>query len=545
MELRIKIKKPLLLVVLALMLSLGFKPYDDLFEFSKNMEIFNSAYKAVGKNYVDEVNPGELMRKGLDAMFESLDPYTNFFSESQAEEALIERNREYGGVGCRTIMKNKLPLVTDVFEGYAFAKADVRPGDYILSVEGQSLEGKSQADLSALMRGAPNTKFNIVIKRGSTELPKEITRQQVRTKNVPYFGMINSAVGYIKLESFGENCSSEVTDAFLKLKAKGMTKVILDLRDNGGGLLNEAVNIIGLFTGPGKVVVTMRGKNAENNRDWKTSNPTFDTEIPVVVLVNGQSASASEVVSGGLQDLDRAVIIGRNSFGKGLVQNYINLPYRTQMKVTIAKYYCPSGRCVQLRDYSKRNTDGSAQEIPVDKRKLFTTTKGRKVYDGGGVQPDIKVDEFGGQSLFKTMIDELYFFDFANEYRTKNDSISNANEFKLSNLEIENFKNWSSNKLFLNVKNKLVEDMGKATGDKDYAKEFYNSSETETSLKNLITSKMKNMDKLIKYRLEHEILKRYFLETAMYKHGFDADPDLLMAIETLEDNSKYTKLLTP
>lgn len=545
MDSKAKLRKPLMLVAVALLLSLGFKPYDEFFEFSKNMEIFNNAYKTVGKNYVDEVNPGDLMRKGLDAMFESLDPYTNFFSESQAEEALIERNKEYGGVGCRTIPKNKYPLVLEVFEGYAFAKADVRPGDVIISVEGQNLEGKSQSDLSALMRGAPNTKFKMVIKRGTQELTKEITRQQVRSKSVPFYGMAGSGIGYIKLDAFGENCSSEITDAFLKLKTKGMTRLILDLRNNGGGLLNEAVNIIGLFTGPGKTVVTMRGKNAENNRDWKTSNAVYDSEIPLVVLVNNQSASASEVVSGGLQDLDRAVIIGRNSFGKGLVQNYVNLPYRTQMKITIAKYYCPSGRCVQLKDYSKRNADGSAQEIPVDKRKQFTTLKGRKVYDGGGVKPDIVVDEFGGQSLFKTMVDELYFFDYANDYRNKKDTILDAEHFSLSQTEIEQFKTSGINRLFESLKNRMTEEMTKSTGDKEFAVAFYSKPETETSIKNMIGSKIKTMDKLIKFRLEQEILKRYFLEEAMYKNGFDADPDLLLAIELINDNNKYQKILNP
>ncbi len=546
MEIRIRIRKHLVIAIAAFLLSSGFRIYDELFEYSKNLEIFSAAYKEVGKNFVDEQDPGKLMRKGLDAMLASLDPYTNYYSESQAEEALMDRQGEYSGMGCRVILRKNYPVVSEVFGGYAFSKADIRPGDILKILSGQDMRNKTISDVSLFLRGATNTDVAVTIVREGISMDKNVTRLQVRSKNVPFFGMADEQTGYIKLETFGQNCASEIQNALVSLNKDGKMKyAVLDLRENGGGLLHEAVGIVGLFTGQGKLVVNMKGRTPGSNKEWITPSASAFTGLPLAVLVNNHSASASEVVSGSLQDMDRAVIVGRNSFGKGLVQNYFQLPYRTQMKITTAKYYTPSGRCIQLLDYSHRNADGSVGSVPDSLKKAFKTNNGRKVFDGGGIRPDLMVDEFAGQPLLKVMNDELMLFDYANHYRNTHESIASAKDFKLNKDEIDQFIEETSTALNKIILEKLKKNMSQSLGDTTLANSIIERAGLYASLKTEISEKLKAFKKPITYRLQQEILQRFYFDDALYESSFVGDPDLETALNVLHDGAKYQKILQP
>lgn len=546
MEVRIKLTRPIILIALTFFLTAGFRIHDDLFEYSKNLEIFNAAYKEVGKNFVDDVKPGDLMRKGLDAMLESLDPYTVYYSETQAEEALIERQGEYSGVGCRVIIRDNYPVVSVVFPDYAFSKADIRCGDILKTISGRDMRNKTSSDVAVFLRGSANTTLNLTIEREGKLIEKTITRLQVRTKNVPYFGMIYEQTAYVKLNQFDQNAASEIQNALVNLNKTGKVKhIVLDLRDNGGGLLHEAVNIVGLFIGPGKLVVNMKGRTKESVRAWNTSAGSSFENTPLTVLVNSHSASASEVVSGSLQDLDRAVIVGRNSFGKGLVQNYFQLPYRTQMKITTAKYYTPSGRCIQLRDYRHRNSDGSASSIPDSLRKSYKTLNGRKVYDGGGIKPDLIVDEFDGQPLLKLMVDEQLLFDFVNHYRNSHEAIAPAMEFKLTKADLVNFKKEASEKLLKIIQKKLRNALYASIQDSALVNDLVKTEVFTARLQSEISSKIASFENALNYRLAHEIVSRYYGEAELYQSSFSGDPDIKAALGIWNDASSYKRILNP
>jgi len=544
MEIRIRIPKTALLALAALFLSTGYKTYDNLFEYSKNLEIFATAYKQVGTNFVDDVNPGTLMRKGLDAMLASLDPYTNYYSESQTEEAMIERQGEYGGVGCRIVIKDNYPVVSEVFRGFAFSKADIRQGDILRRIAGQDMAGKTTNDVGAFLRGAPNTTVTVTLERAGKQMEKTVTRVSVRTKNVPYYGMVNPQTGYVKLDEFGSNCGQEIENAVLTLKKnEGIQNLILDLRDNGGGLLAEAVKIVGLFVGEGKLVVDMRGRTPESNRKWITERPAIAADLKLIVLVNAKSASASEIVSGSLQDMDRAVIIGRNSFGKGLVQNFFQLPFRTQMKITTSKYYTPSGRCIQRLDYSKRNADGSAGSVPDSLRKAFKTNAGRTVYDGGGIRPDIAVDEFGGESLLKYIVEEQLLFDYANTYRNNHETLTEDAPIP-TDAEYNAFETECVSKLSGLLRKKIQELLLKNIPDADLVKTIMagmSDAQIAASLKEHIS----HFRTTLRFRLGLEIVNRYNNDEQYHKFMFAGDPDMAAALNIIGNTEAYSKLLKP
>jgi len=419
---RVYLPKWVLLSFFALLLSTGAKWSEDLFEYSKNIEIFSSVYKEVIEAYVDEIPPAQLREAAVKNMLKSLDPYTVFFNEYQAEEALIERYGEYGGVGCHVIERDGLPMVSQIIKGFGFYNAGIRLGDRVYKVGKMDLTDQPVDEMMQYFRGTPNSKFKVTIIRGSDTLVKEVTRSRIETKSVSNFGFIDSnsngnfkGIGYIKLDEFGRDCSKEIEIALNKLiESKKLEGLILDLRDNGGGLLNEAVNIVGFFTEKNLTIVNLIGKNYKGPSNWKTSQNPIAPNLPLAVLVNNKSASASEVVSGSLQDLDRAVIIGQNSFGKGLVQNYQNLPYRTQMKLTTARYYTPSGRCIQRLHYENKDASGNAKILKKEEKKSFKTKNGRTVYEGGGIDPDILTDALQGASMLQWLKDKYVIFDWAN-----------------------------------------------------------------------------------------------------------------------------------
>jgi carboxyl-terminal processing protease len=535
--------KHIYLILVACGLMLSFKVQDSFFEISKNIEIFTNVYKELNENYVDDIQPGTVMKKGIDAMLNELDPYTNFFSENQAEKALIDRNGEYGGVGCRVKLREKQVIVWEVFPDYAFAKADVREGDILKSINGVPLYGKDMDDVSVLLRGSSNSVFELTLTREGRDMTKNINRMQVVTKSVPYYGKLNASTGYIHLSTFGREAASEISNAILVMdKDEKTTGIILDLRDNGGGLLDEAVNIIGLFVGDGKTVVNMRGKSAKNTRDWKTMMKGVALEKRLTILVNSRSASASEVVSASIQDLDRGVVLGQTSFGKGLVQNYINLPYRTQLKVTTAKYYTPSGRCVQKLDYAKRSEDGSVGAMPDSLRRIYKTAIGRKVMDGGGVTPDVPLEANGGLGIFKQLEKYWISFDFVNRYRNSHENLDKI-DF-LTTADLNEFINNAATILAKEMGDNYKKQMSKDFDNELFANDIWNSTGFSKSMEKKTKDLLEKNRLVLQFLLENEIIKRYHKPELEYKKLFAADPEVLKAMEVMQ-STKYNDLLKP
>ncbi len=532
---------------------LSFKAVNNVtnyFEISKNLDIFASVYREVNTYYVDDVDAGKLMKKGIDEMLNSLDPYTNYFSEAEAEDFRFQMTGQYGGIGAQIGTKGDYIMVTDPYEGYPAQKEDMRAGDIIIDIEGKSTKGKNTSDISKLLKGSPGTKVKITIKReGEGELIKTLTRQEIHINNVPYSGMINDHTGYIRLASFTNDAGKEVKDALVELKKNsGLNSVILDVRGNPGGLLHESVNIVNVFIPQNQEVVSTRGKVNEWDKSYKTLNPAIDTEIPLVVLTNRSSASASEIVSGSIQDLDRGVVIGLKTFGKGLVQSTRQLSYNTQMKVTTAKYYTPSGRCIQALDYSHRNEDGSVGAVPDSLKKEFKTKSGRKVYDGGGVDPDVVVTHSSYSKLAESLISKQLIFDFATLYRLKHDKIVSAKEFHITDLEFDDFKKFIAGKDYdyMTASEKaLVEFKKKAEEEKyfDAIKDQY-----EILNKNLKHDKdadlVKNKTEITEL-LEEEIARRYYFQKARYEASFKNDEDVQEALKVFADKARYESLLKP
>lgn len=541
----IKIPKWLMLCILAFFLSSGARMVNDLFEFSKNLEIFAAVYKEVGDKYVDEVPPGKLVKTAISSMLSSLDPYTVFFSEYQAEEALIERQGEYGGVGCQVIYRNDYPVVSEVFEGYAFDKAGIKIGDIVTGIikdnETISLKNKSQEEVFQNFRGAPNTVIEITILRGNQILNKKITRVNVKSKNVPFAGMISSNIGYIKLDEFGQKCSDEIETELKKLMSTTQLKgLVLDLRNNGGGLLNEAVDIVRLFVGNNQLVVTLKGKNEDGPKKWLTSGPAIAPDLPLLVLVNKNSASASEVVSGSLQDLDRAVIVGQTSFGKGLVQNYSNLPYRTQMKITTARYHTPSGRCIQKLQYAEKDENGKATVKKTEEKIAFKTANGRTVFEAGGVDPDIFFPLFGGANLIQWFDKENFIFDWANQFTQNNLNLSvnildqfitsDFDKFISQNAPKQMQKNWQMQLKKQGIDSIWIKQMGLFTLD-------------EKKLNTVLSTGIKSNFDIIANQLKLAIYKRILKNEEYYSNALKIDAEIKKSIEILNAPERIKMIL--
>jgi carboxyl-terminal processing protease len=422
---------------------------DDYFEISRNMDIFATLFRELNIYYVDEVKPGDLMKKGIDSMLESLDPYTNYIPESEVEDYRFMTTGQYGGIGALIGQKGDNVVITDPYEGYPAQKADLRAGDVILEIDGKSIKGKKYDEISKILKGQPKTPVKLLVKREGEPAPieKTVMRDEIKINSVPYFGMLDNEIGYIRLTGFTDNAGGEVRDALLELKSKNNVKsLVLDLRGNPGGLLNEAVNITNIFVNKGVDVVNTKGKVKEWDKTYKALNNPVDVDIPLVVLVNSGSASASEIVSGSIQDLDRGIIIGQRTFGKGLVQTTRPLSYNAQMKVTTAKYYIPSGRCIQALDYTHRNEDGSVGKVPDSLVSEFKTKNGRIVYDGGGVSPDFATETQYLSNIAQSLLTKQLIFDYATLYRVKNPTISSARSYRISDQEYNEFVAWLSDK---------------------------------------------------------------------------------------------------
>lgn len=518
------------------------------FEISKNLDIFATLFREINTYYVDDVDVGKLMRKGIDEMLNSLDPYTNYISEAEIEDFRFQMTGQYGGIGAQVGQKGDYVVITDPYEGFPAQKEDLRAGDVILEIEGKSTKNKTTSDISKLLKGQPGTKVKLKIKReGAGELDKVLTREEIHVKNVPYFGMINNEIGYIKLQSFTNDAGKEVKDALVELKKNsGLKGVILDVRGNPGGLLHESVNIVNVFVAQGQEVVSTRGKVKEWDKVYRTLNPAVDTEIPLVVLTNRGSASASEIVSGSIQDLDRGVVIGQKTFGKGLVQSTRPLSYNTQLKVTTAKYYTPSGRCIQALDYSHRNEDGSVGAVPDSLKKEFKTKSGRKVFDGGGVDPDIVVKQEPLSKIAESLLMKQLIFDFATLYRSKHDKIPGSKEFALTDAEFNEFKTFVANKDYgyATESEKALEDLKKKAQEEKYFDAIASTYEQlRDKLKHDKESDIEKNKKEIVDLLEEEITRRYYFQKARYESSFAHDEDVQEALKLFSDKSRYQQIL--
>ena len=545
----IKTRKWLIIMVLAVVGLAANRKTDHgkYFEISKNIEIFTNLYKELNTYYVDDVDPSKLMRTGVDAMLNSLDPYTNYISESDIEGYRYITEGKYNGVGAAFDKTMDFVFITDVFDSSPAQKAGLKPGDKILAVDGKSAINRSVDEVGDILKGAAGTDVELTINRpqlnGSDKNMKiKVVRDEVTEQNVPYYGMLNDQVGYVVLTTFTRDAGENVKKAFVELKEKNpnIKGVIFDLRDNGGGLLNEAVNICNIWIPKGEMVVTTKGKVVDWDRSFKTLNPSVDEQMPIVVLVDKGTASASEIVSGTLQDYDRAVVMGQRSYGKGLVQNMRDIGYNSKLKLTTAKYYVPSGRCIQAVSYDK----GKPVEVADSVRAVFKTRAGRTVLDGGGIKPDVLLNKSGDFGLMKTLKEKFLLFDYVTMFTLKNEKIEEPEKFRFTQfddfVEFLNKKNFQydseSEKLLKKLKEEAVKDKYSATIEGELkAIETKIKSDKKNDL-------LKHKDEIID-EIEREIIARYYYEKGKIKIALRNDIEIQEAIKVLGDAPRYKTLL--
>lgn len=541
------------LVVIASFLAISSNSNTSYFEISKNLDIYATLYKELNTYYVDELEPSKLIQTSIHSMLSSLDPYTNFISEADMEGYKLQTTGKYGGVGALIRVVDNYVVISEPYKGFAADKYGLQAGDKIIEVEGNSTEGKNTEDISKLLKGQAGTKVNLTVSRlqkdgTEKDISVEIEREEIKINNVSYYGMVSDDIGFIRLSNFTQKAGQEVRDALVELKKNEKLKgVILDLRGNPGGLLNEAVNVSNVFIDKGQEIVSTKGKVSEWDKTFKTVNNAEDVEIPLAVLINSESASASEIVSGSIQDLDRGVIIGERSFGKGLVQTTRSLSYNTKLKVTTAKYYIPSGRCIQAINYAEKNEDGSVAKIPDSLQTAFKTSKGRLVYDGGGILPDIHVDQTMMSNITLSLLRKNYIFNYATLYKVNNTSITAAKQFKLSDNDYENFINFLKGKDYdyATDSEKLLDKLKEASKDEKY----YDAIESE--LENLTLKIKHDKEKDLKKHkdqistfLKEEIASRYYLAEGRIEASFDSDDYVKKAIEVLHNESEYNNILS-
>ena len=544
---KIKITLVAITVIIASFLSVSFT--DNYFEIAKNLDIFTSLYKELNTYYVDETDPGKLMKKGIDAMLKSLDPYTTYIPESEIEDFRFMTTGQYGGIGAIITKRGDYVFISEPYEGFPAQKAGLMAGDIILEINGVSAKGKTTEDVSKVLKGQPNTSVTLLMERKNQDKPFEVSfdREKVTVKSVPYSGFVADGIGYIKLRSFTRNCGKDIKKALVNLKKEQELKgLILDLRGNPGGLLNESVNISNIFVEGGEEIVSTKGKIKEWEKVYKATQKAEDTKTPLVVLINQSSASASEIVSGVMQDLDRGVIIGSRSFGKGLVQQSRKLSYNTQLKVTIAKYYTPSGRCIQALDYSNRNKDGSVGKIQDSLKTAFKTKNGRTVYDGGGIEPDIEVEQEKIGNITISLIRKRLIFDYATDYRFSHDSIASADKFQFSDENFVDFQSFLSDKEYeyTTETEDVVEKLKKIAEEEFYFKEI--ATEYNALIAKLEVNKKDDLNKFkseIKELITSEIVSRYYYQKGRIIATLQFDKDVKEAIKVLKDKKRYDNIL--
>lgn len=524
---------------------------DNRFEVSKNLDIFNALVKEVEMFYVDSVDVEKTVRRGINAMLGGLDPYTVYYPEQDMDELKIMTTGEYGGIGSYIRERKEGGVyITEPFEGMPAALAGLKAGDRILAIDTVDTRKKTSSEVSELLKGVPNTKMVLKIQRPNEKKPREVelVRKQILVDQVTYYGVRGDGVGYIYLKGFTDKSAQEVKNALEDLKKNHQIKsLILDLRNNGGGLLESAAQIVGMFVPKGKEVVTTKGKISQWNRTYRTSNEPIDTVMPMAVLINGSSASAAEIVSGALQDMDRAVLVGQRSFGKGLVQSTRELPYEGRLKVTMSKYYIPSGRCIQQMDYTHRKADGSVDVIPDSLTSVFYTSKGRPVRDGGGVRPEFEVEEEEMPTMMYYLATDFILLDFVTDWAQKHKTIPAVEEFTVSDADFEAFKNYAKEKNFTYDRQsekilKNLKDVAKFEGYTDSDSTIF--KELESRLTPDLERDFNRYKDQIKKLMTSEIVKRYYFQKGELLESLKEDKVLDKAIEVLGDKDLYTKTLS-
>jgi carboxyl-terminal processing protease len=529
-------------------LSFGFA--DNYFELSKNLDIFSTLLKELNTYYVDDTKPGELMKTGIDAMLLSLDPYTNYIPESAIEDYRFMTTGQYGGIGALIHKDSNNIVISEPYEGFPAFKAGLKAGDVLLKVDENMVEGKTSSEISDLLKGQAGTPLSVTIMRPQINEPlvREIIRENIKIKDVPYYKMLDSTVGYIKLTGFTQTASKEFIAAFTALKEEGMQELIFDLRGNGGGLLIEAVDIVNAFIPKNKKVVETRGKLEKWDAVYTTRKEPVDTEIPIALLVDGGSASASEIVSGTLQDYDRAVVVGKQTFGKGLVQQTRPLSYNAQLKVTVAKYYIPSGRCIQRLDYSNKDDRGKAQVVPDSLIGSFKTLiNNRPVQDGKGINPDIFTEDENMGMITVTLMRRLHIFNYATKYYLSHPTIATPKKFELNDTEYSAFIDFLKYKeyKYSTQSETILKELKKVAESEKY----FTDAEKEYAalLKKLTPDNKSDLLKFkteIKLILENEIISRYYYQNGRIEQSLNTDPDVRQAIELLKNKKKYNEILT-
>lgn len=545
----------LLAAVLVAVAFFSFKSGDDRnFQIAKNLDTFNSIVKELDMFYVDTLDPNKTVREGIDYMLSSLDPYTEYYPEDDQAELQQMLNASFGGIGSLITYNQKLKrsMIAEPFEGTPAAKVGLKAGDILMEIDGKDLAGKNNQEVSQMLRGAVGTSFKLKVERpdekgGTRPLEFDIVRQTIQTPMIPYDTIFNKNVGYINLSTFSGTPSKDFKKTFLKLKKKGITSLVIDLRGNGGGRLEEAVEIANFFLPRGKVIVTTKGKTKQASNTYKTLREPLDLDIPITVLVNGATASASEILSGAFQDFDRAVIVGSRTFGKGLVQTTRPLPYGGVMKLTTSKYYIPSGRCVQAIDYKHRNEDGSVGTIPDSLTTVFHTAAGREVRDGGGVMPDIEVKQEKLPNILFYLVRDNLIFDYATQYCLKHPSIPSPQEFKVTDADYNDFKAMVKKADFKydQQSEKIMKTLKEAAKFEGYLDEA--SEEIKALEKKLTHNLDRDLDyfsKDIRSMIADEIIKRYYYTRGGIIQQLKDDDGLQAALKILADPVKYKETLS-
>ena len=540
-------KLKIIIISLVVLIS-SFSFTDSYFEVAKNLDIFTTVYRELNNYYVDETDPGKLMKTAIDKMLKSLDPYTNYIPESEIEDFKFMTTGQYGGIGAVITKRKDFVFISEPYEGFPAQKAGLMAGDKILKIDGESAKGKNTEEVSKALKGQPNTEVELLIERPYEEKAFTVNfkRQKISVKSVPFYSYIDDGIGYIKLRSFTRDCSQDVKNALLELKKKGELRgLILDLRNNPGGLLNESVSIVNLFVEKGQEVVSTKGKIKSWDKIYKAYKAPIDLKTPIIVLINQSSASASEIVAGAIQDLDRGVVIGQRSFGKGLVQQTKKLSYNAQLKLTVAKYYIPSGRCIQALDYSNRNDDGSVGKVPDSLMTAFKTKNGRTVFDGGGIKPDIEVEQDVLSNLIISLIRERLFFDYATLYKYKNSSIDSI--FRISDNDFASFKDFLSDKSYdyKTETEKAIEAL-KTTSEKE---NYFNLLQPQyiDLFDEFELNKKNDLDRnkqIINEILSEEISSRYFYQEGRIRTSIEYDKEIKEAIKHLKQKDLYNSILS-
>ena len=544
-------KKKIKLIILAITLvitsfvSFGFA--DNYFEIAKHLDIFTTLYKELNTFYVDETIPGDLMKKGIDEMLKSLDPYTTYIPESEIEDFKFMTTGQYGGIGAIITKIDDYVIISEPYEGFPAQKSGLMAGDKILEINGLSAKDKTTDEVSKVLKGQPNTSVTLLIERKNRNSSFEVTfdREKVSVPSIPYSAYIKEGIGYIRLRSFTRNCSAELKSAIIELKKQQDLKgLILDLRGNPGGLLNESVDIVNLFVAQGEEVVSTRGKIKSWDKTYIANNKPLDIDLPLAILINSSSASASEIVSGSIQDLDRGVVIGQRSYGKGLVQQTRKISYNSQLKLTVAKYYIPSGRCIQALDYSNRNEDGSIGKVPDSLMTTYQTRNARPVKDGGGILPDIVIKKEKYGMIIGSLAIERLFFNYVTNYRFSHDTI--PIDYTFSDTDFMDFTNFLNDKeyKYKTETEKTLDNFKKEAKEEKYFNSL--SEEYDALLKMMLVNKnddLFNSKDDIKEILTGEIMSRYYYQKGRIMASLNFDQEVKKAIEILQNKEQYLQIL--